>query len=174
MPEKVKSGHGNITAELDLAGDEINSKIDFTAQNIVFEQGQPGKTEFDKIVKDILQKTDIIDFKAKIRGTQKNLKYSLNSNLDDIFMKNLKDRFGAEMDAAKNKIKKQIKQQTAGQRDKLDKLVKDNETKLRAKFGKYETAIEEQLQKIESKKKEIEKKNKKLSKDAANKLKGLF
>lgn len=174
LPKKVKSGSGNISAKLDLQGEEITGRIDFKAQNLVFEQGKPGKTEFDKIVSDILQNTKIIDFKAKISGTRNNLKYSINSNLDDIFIKNLKDRFGKELENAKRKIEKQIAQQTAEPKAKLEKLIKENEAKLNEQFAKYEKAINEQLDKTEEKKKEIDKKKKKLGDDAANKIKGLF
>jgi len=178
LPNKVKTGSGNLQANLDVQGNNLDSKVHFIAQKLNFDPGKPGNSEFEKIVKDIVQNTDVVNFKAKINGPFDKLNYSLNSNLDDIFMRNLKDRFGKELDKARNKIEQHIAKETKQQKDKLNKLISNNEQKLKKQLDEYEQSVNEQMQRIEAKKKEIEKKldkeKKKLGKDAANKLKGLF
>jgi len=178
LPNKVNSGLGNLSASLDMQGEQINGRVNFSAKKLVFESAKPAKTEFQKIVRDIVQQTDKIDFTAKIHGTEGSLKYSLHSNLDDIFVKNLKARFGKELQKARTKIEKYIQQQTKDQREKLDKLVAQNEKKLKAQIARYEKSLNEQKQKIEARKKEIQdkidKEKKKLGKDAAKMLNDLF
>ncbi len=178
LPNKVQKGFGNLQASLDIQGNNLKSNINFSAQKLKFDSGKPGNSEFEKIVRDIVQNTDKVDFKAKVIGPFDKLTYSLNSNLDDIFMRNLKARFGKELDKARNKIEQHIAKETKNQKEKLNKLIRENETKLKKQLAEYEQAIDKQMQKIEAKKKEIEKKlekeKKKLGKDAVKKLKGLF
>jgi uncharacterized protein (TIGR03545 family) len=159
LPNKIQKGSGAIEAQLSLHGDQVESQIRFTGNKLSFDFGEQdqSKNEFDQIVQSIVRSIDMIDLVARIKGTKDNLVFSLNSNLDDLFVNKTKEILSKEVDEAKNKIKARVDTEVAAQRKKLDNLIKEKESQLNAQVEKYEQMVNQQKEIIETKKKEIEK-----------------
>ncbi len=159
LPNKIQKGFGTIDASLSLHGDQVESQIKFTGNKLSFDFGdqEQSKNKFDQIVQSIVRSIDMIDLVARIKGTQDDLAFSLNSNLDDLFVNKTKEILSKEVDEAKNKIKARVDTEVAAQRQKLDNLIKEKESQLTAQVEKYEQMVNQQQAVIETKKKEIEK-----------------
>lgn len=180
LPNQLEKGSGAVYASLDLQGERLNSEIKFVASNLLFDFGAQAQTKnyFEKIVQDIVRQINEINLIAKIQSEKGDVKVNINSNLDDLFMTNLKNVLSAEVEKAKQKIKERIDKETAKYRAELDKFIRDKETQFNAQLKKYEDVVSAQLAQVDVKKKEIEKKiedeKKKLGKDAGKQLKKLL
>jgi len=155
LPNKIQKGVGAIDASLSLHGDQIESQIKFTGNKLSFDFGDQdqSKNKFDQIVQSIVRSIDMIDLVARIKGTQDDLAFSLNSNLDDLFVDKTREILSKEVDEAKNKIKARVDTEVAAQRQKLDDLIKEKESQLTAQVEKYEQIVNQQKAVIETKKK---------------------
>ncbi|MCD4693647.1 MAG: TIGR03545 family protein [Calditrichales bacterium] len=178
LPNQVEKGVGAVESSLNLTGENIDGKIIFAANKLVFDFAGKPKNKFDKIVQSIVQKTNKVDFVAKIKGRKDDLKFTLNSNLDDIFARNLKSVLNKEIEQAKQKIKSQIDKQVNKYREQLNQVVKKNEDQLKSELKKYERMLNDKLKMTDAKKKEIEgqidKEKSKVEKELKNKLKDIF
>ena len=178
LPNQVEKGVGAVESSLNLAGENIDGKIIFAANKLVFDFADKPKNKFDKIVRSIIKKTKKVDFVAKIKGRKDDLKFTLNSNLDDIFARNLKSVLNKEIEQAKQKIKSQIDKQVNKYREQLNQVVKKNEDQLKSELKKYEQMLNDKLKMTDAKKKEIEgqidKEKSKVEKELKNKLKDIF
>lgn len=178
LPNQIEKGVGAVESSLNLVGENIDGKITFAANKLVFDFADKPKTKFDKIVQSIIKKTKKVDFVAKIKGRKDDLKFTLNSNLDDIFARNLKSVLNKEIEQAKQKIKSQIDKQVNKYREQLNQVVKKNEDQLKSELKKYERMLNDKLKIADAKKKEIEgqidKEKSKVEKELKNKLKDIF
>jgi uncharacterized protein (TIGR03545 family) len=159
LPNKIQKGFGAIDANLSLHGDQVESRIKFTGHELSFDfsdQGQPAN-KFDQVVQSIVRGIDLVDLVAKIKGTKENLEFSLNSNLDELFVNKTKEILSQEVDEAKNKIKARVEAEVTKHRQQLDNLIKEKETQLTSQVEKYEKMLDQQKAVLETKKKEIEK-----------------
>jgi uncharacterized protein (TIGR03545 family) len=159
LPNKIQKGTGSVEANFMLQGDQLEGQIKFIGSNLTFDFGDQAvpKNKFDEIVQSIVHSINVIDLVAKIKGTKDDLAFSLNSNLDDLFIKKTKEILSTEVEAAKNKLKARVDAEVTKQRQKLDSLIKEKESQLTAEVEKYEQLIKQQTTMVEAKKKEIEK-----------------
>lgn len=180
LPNKVKSGTGNVFSSLKLEGKSIDGRIKFLGDQIKFEfkKDTPSKKTIDRIVQDVIHGLTKIEFIAYVSGTGDDLKFRLSSNLDEELAKGLKASVSKKVEAAKKKIEKRINEEVSKYRAQLNEVVKEKQEQLQKEIAKYQDKIDAQKAKIEEKKKEIEKKiddeKKKLEKKATDKLKDLF
>lgn len=173
FPQTIQSGLGEMEANLNLVGDDIVGKIEFTGKGLNFELNDSGvdKNKFEKIIQDVIESADEIRFSAKIKGEKDNLNFSISSNLDDLLMKQLKASLGEELDQAKQKIYKKVDEQVNKKRAELEKYISDKPGNLMSEIGKYEQVVNDKMKLVDDKIDEV--KNSKLG-GAKDKLKGLF
>ncbi len=159
LPDKLKSGIGSISANINLHGESIEGIINFSGKKLKFESAnkQESKNSFEEIIYSIITGIDKIDFKAKITGTKDDIKFSLNSNLDDVFSNRLKNIAGEKITAAKARIRSEIEKKVNSQQNELKSFVSTQENQLRSNFGQYEDIINQNNKLFDAKKKEAEK-----------------
>ncbi|HEM48926.1 MAG TPA: TIGR03545 family protein, partial [Caldithrix sp.] len=180
LPNKLKTGTGNVLTSLKLEGESIKGKIDFVGDKLVFEfnEAKAKKNKIEQIIRDVLEGIKKIEFIAYVSGTRDDLDFRLSSNLDEEISKGLKASIAKEIEAARKKIEQRIDKEVGKYREQLDEVVKDKEAQLKAELDKYQEKVDQQRAKVDAKKKEIEDKidseKKKLEKKAKNKLKNLL
>jgi uncharacterized protein (TIGR03545 family) len=180
LPNKVKSGMGNVYTSLKLKGQNIDGQIKFLGEKLKFEfkKNTPPKNTLDRIIHDVIEGIKNVDFIAYISGSGDNLNFRISSNLDEAFSKGLKASVSKEIAAARQKIEQRINKEVSKYRAQLNDFVNAKEGKLKAEINKYQKQVDEQTTKVEEKRKEIEQQiadeKKKLEKKAKNKLKDLF
>jgi uncharacterized protein (TIGR03545 family) len=187
VPNKLESGLGTVSGSLDIKGEKLQSKIEFSGKSLNFGAVKAGSkaNKAEQIIQDVIRQTDNVNFKAIISGEKDNLKFSLKSNLDEIFSRNLKAIVGKEVENAKAEIRQKLDQKIGKYKDQAENLVREQEQKLKSQIAKYETQIDEQKKILEKKREELEKEKKKiqdkidqekkkLENKAKDKIKGLF
>jgi uncharacterized protein (TIGR03545 family) len=159
LPDKLKSGIGSIAANINLHGESIEGTINFSGKKLEFESADKpeSKTSFEEIIYSIIDGIDEIDFRAKITGSKDNIRFSLNSNLDDVFSNRLKNIAGEKITAAKARIRSEIEKKVNSQQNELKSFVSAQENQLRSKFGQYEDIINQNNKLLDAKEKEAEK-----------------
>ena len=159
LPNKVKKGVGSVKATLNLTGEKIEGRIKFVGNRLVFGYDGQAKTknEFEKIVQSIVKSISAVDFAASIRGEKDDLKFMLNSNLDDIFVQKVQAIINKEVEEAKKKIKAKIDTEVNQYRVQLNKLVNGKEMMLKSEMNKYEQMLNEKDKMSDAKKKEVQK-----------------
>lgn len=176
LPNKVAKGMGVITADLNLSGDEINSEIKFVGNNLRFDYADQAKpsNKFEEIIQSIVRGISTVDFKAKVTGKSDDLHFSLNSNLDDIFVRETKAIVSKEVEEAKQKIKSEVDKQIGTYRGQLNEMVQEKEKFLTNEMQKYERLINEKIEMADAKKKEIEKQIEKEKSKLKDKVKDII
>ena len=159
LPDKLKSGIGSISANINLRGESIEGIINFSGKKLIFESADKpeSKSSFEEIIYSIIAGIDEIDFKAKITGTKDDIKFSLNSNLDNVFSNRLKNIAGEKITAAKARIRSEIEKKVTSQQNELKSFVSAQEYQLRSKITQYEDIINQNNKLLDAKKKEAEK-----------------
>ena len=160
LPNEIEKGIGSLQTRLDLSGEKINGRISFTGNKLQFGKSVQNEKQnkFEEIIQSIINNISTIDFIAKIEGEADNLRFSVNSNIDDILIKKMGAIVGEEVNKAKQEIKSKIDNEIGKHKAALDNLVTEKENLLKSEINKYEKLIDDQLQQVEGKKKEIEKK----------------
>ena len=175
LPYRIKSGRGHVESTLKLQGQEIKGKVVFSGKNLQFDFGETQKkNKLKSVIRDLIQNTNSIEFSALISGKKDRLVFTLRSNLDELFVKNLKASLGKEVQQARQKIRARVDKEVNKKRAELEKLVSAKDEQLQAEIKKYEKIVEQQLKRADDKKAEINKQKKKLEKKLKNKIKDLF
>ena len=163
LPSKVAKGLGSIESTVSLSGDNIDGRVKFIGQKLSFDLSNlpKPKNKMDEIIQSIVKSIDMLDVIMVIQGKGNDLKFRINSNLDDLVMNKMKAILGDEIAAAKQKVKDKIDKEVNKYKGQLTDMIAEKENMIRSEIKKYEDMINEQKEAINSKKKEIEEKIKK-------------
>ena len=132
------------------------------------------QNKIEQIVQSVLKSIDQVDFAARIQGKAGNLKFSIDSNLDELFA----NKVGAIVDEEFNKVRADIQKKIDGEvikyRTELDQCINSKQNLLSGEVAKYEDLLNQQMTHAEGKKKEIEAIYTKEKKNLENKVKDLI
>lgn len=184
LPQKIEKGKGFLETSLELGEESLLAKISFTAKDLSFEfqQEDASLSKLEKAMRGVVQSASTIDFVAAIESKGEDTRFSLNSNLDDLFAKQLRSMLSAEVDAARKKIQNYVDGQVQSKRERLQKLVQEKQAYLEGQLSKYSAALQNQMKAVDDKRKAIEQrieeeksgKAKKVEEEAKKKLKKIF
>ncbi len=181
LPQKLTRGLGSLRADLLLKGNSLRSTIKFVVTHVAFESSNQARAHHDivqNLVANVLRKIKTLDIQAKIWGSEKQLKFSLNSNLDDLLVREFKTRLSAQVEAAKRKIRAEIEKRVASAKKELDLLVAQKENALQSELDRYQQLLKQEQDRLKKQQKEIEqriaKEKAKKTKEVQQKLKSLF
>jgi len=159
LPNKVQKGKGHVESVLNLAGETIQGNIKFVGSNLTFQYAEvKPANKFEELIQQIVHDISEVDVIAKINGKGDDLKFSINSNIDDLLVAKTKAIATKEIEQAKDKIKQQIETQVKSQRANIENLVQQKENILKSEMKKYEEMINQQVKLADDKKKEIDQK----------------
>lgn len=180
LPNTLKKGIGRVRTNLQLRGERIDGKIEFTGTALQFDftEQKRSMNAMERIIRDIIQNINQVNFSAQIKSVGGDLIFRVSSNLDELLARNLKAAVSKEIEAAERQIRDYVDKEVSKQRRQLEQMIKERETQLRAELEKYEQLVNETIARAEAKKKEIEDKieaeKKKLENDAKDRLKKLI
>jgi uncharacterized protein (TIGR03545 family) len=176
LPNEIKNGIGSLNADIKLLSESIDGTIKFAGSNLNFvsKNTTAPKNEFEKIVHSVTQGIRDIDFNARVFGSQENLKFSLNSNLDQLFVNQLKNIAGEKIKAARERIRSEIDNKVKSQRAELESFVSLQEGKIRSQVKQYEDMVNNSNKLLADKKKEAEKIFEKEKSNIKDKVQDLF
>jgi uncharacterized protein (TIGR03545 family) len=183
LPQKMNKGKGDIVASLQVGGESLSGDLSFVARQIDFDFGeQPSEKRLDKTVRKILQSASKIDLDVSLKSDDNNTKLGLDSNLDELFAKELQNIVGEEIQAAREKIEATVDEKVTKVKADFDEYVSTQTQTLEAQMQKYETMLNEQKALVNQKKKDLEarieeekeKAKKGVEDEAKKKIKGLL
>jgi len=158
LPRELDRGLGFIESSLNLTGSDFASQITFKTKNVRFDFSERPEDIPDYIYslsRSIAESIDEITFDASLEYSN-NLRFSVQSNLDNIISDRLKEILSEELKKAKEALEQRVQDEVQPHIDKLKKLVYDREKEINAKITEAQNLVLVQQQIIEKKRSEIE------------------
>jgi uncharacterized protein (TIGR03545 family) len=157
LPQKIQTGDGRVKVTLDLSGDSVHGDMDFVAENLAFAYATPtAEKKTDALLRQLLQSAGMIDLKMSLASSEDRTHFSLNSNLDDLLVRELKAMAGQEIDKARARIESYVSEQVTRYKQQFDALVKSKTQMLQEEMAGYENLLNSQKQLVEEKQKQLQ------------------
>jgi uncharacterized protein (TIGR03545 family) len=180
MPSTILANDGNISANFDIIGKELNFKLNLFASpvNFRFEENNKNGDLIANVVSGVFTSIDQFNLSAGITGARDKLNLTISSNIDDILASRIKGVIGEAANQARAEIKKRIFDAVEPKKQEALAFINSQKEKVTSEIDKIETEVDKHLAAVEAKKKEIEDEIKKKKesgvKDVKDKLKKLF
>lgn len=180
LPYPVSNGSGTFTTELNIGASRLSFHQGFKGSDVVFAipAETAGISKKDRIVRSVLRKASTVTFDSGIKSNEDYTDFSLNSNLDELFVAELRSLASGEIQNARKKIEEHVAAQVDKSRAALQSLVSEKGTALQNQYASYEQQVQEKVQMIEQKKQELEKRLEEekqgIQDEAKKRLKGIF
>ncbi len=183
LPQKIDKGKGDFKASLQVGGESLNGDLSFVARQINFDFGeQPSEKLVDKTVRKILTNASTIDLEVSLQSNDERTSFGLDSNLDELFARELQNIVGEEIREAREKIEAEVEKKVKSVKADFDAYVEKQTTALETEMKKYEDMLKEQKALIDQKKSELEtrieeekkKAQESVEDEAKKRIKGLF
>jgi uncharacterized protein (TIGR03545 family) len=180
MPYPLAKGSGTFKTSAEIGSDQLTFAQSFQGTGLEFDFS--GKTapasQMDKIVQSVLSSASTVTFNAGVKSSEENTDFSLNSNLDDLFVGKLRSLLSDKVQDARNRLQQQVTARVTQGRAALSTLITEKEAALQKEVAGYEQMVADKTQMVEQKKKELEKRideqKKGIQDEATKKLKKLF
>jgi len=171
LPYPLKTGTGEVSASVNIIDKRIDSEIGYKAKGIAFDFGEkPSKNRVQQLIRDAVSSTDQINVTALVDNLDGPLKIKVRSNIDELFVNALKSTVSREVYAARKKIETRVNQEIGDRKEQLLAFKNEKEAEIRKEYEKLENRVNEEIEKVEEKKKELEKKKKELEDSLKDKL----
>ena len=176
LPDQIAAGEGKLSAGLDLMDASLTSNVSFMADQVqfVFPETSGRTDRFQQMIASTVKGADQIEFNAKVSGEPKNLNFKLDSNLDDLFLKNLRATISREVEAAKRKIRNEVDQRVDAKKKELMSYADQKKDELLKKAEKLETDVLKDLKIVREKEEEIQKLKDQFKDKVKDKVKNLI
>jgi len=171
LPYPLKTGTGEVSASVNIIDKRFDSEIGYKAKGIAFDFGtNPSKNRIQQLIRDAVSSTDQINVTALVDNRNGPLNVKVRSNIDDLFVNALKSTVSKEVDQARKKIESRVNSEIGDRKEQLLAFKQEKEAQILQEYNKLEKRVDEEIQKVEAKKKELEKKKKELEDALKNKI----
>jgi len=180
LPKQILADKGNITANFDFVGNQLDFKLSIIASPVAFKfaDEQQGSNAIEKVIHNVFDSIEDLNVAASFIGLIGDFKLDISSNVDDILAKRLSDVMGESVKAARAELEQKFNALVEPKKQQALAQIGKYEQEIVGQIEKIEEEIDQQLQVLDEKKKEIEQK---IAKEKAkgidevsDKLKGLF
>jgi len=173
LPTKLKRGDGKLVSEIDILNGIILSDIYFEIDNVKFDYtSQPEMNErLVRISRSITQAIHKITLNANVKQTEDGFKFKIDSNLDNLIVKQLKKILSEEVERAKAELKVRINKELNKYKRELDGIITEREKGIQNEIDKIYSKVDKQKKEIEQKRKDLEDKIKREKKKIEDKVK---
>jgi len=157
LPQKIQTGSGNVRVTLDLSGNSVHGDMDFAAENLSFAYATPtAEKKIDELLRHLLQSAAMIDLQVSLASSEDRTHFSLNSNLDDLFIRELKAMAGQEIVKARARIESYVGEQVTHYKQQFEALVKSKTQMMQQEMAGYENLLNSQKQLVDEKQKQLQ------------------
>lgn len=182
LPQRVKQGRGQLTTNLRLKTDQIQGSFDFTSRNLAFEFRDQTGDKWSELIHSVFASASRIEMNARLISDEASTKFSLDSNVDELMAQEIRKRVGDKVDQARQELERNVRKRVDEEQKKLQNLVDRKTDYLRTEMEQYQAKLDEQINRLDEKKKNImnqlkaekKKQEEKIKKEAKEKLKDLF
>lgn len=157
LPQRIATGSARLRTTLELSDRAVNGELYLVADNLrfAFETEAPQNRQ-EQIVRRLVDSATLLDLNVTLASVPERTALGLNSNLDDIFARELKAMLSEEVDKARAKIEGYVNGQVARYRDQFNALVNSKTAALTAEYQSYVDLLNAQKQTIEDKQKQLQ------------------
>lgn len=170
LPYTVATGFADIRSNLILTGDTLKGTIDFTARQLAFDLNKKPANRAEELIQNVLKKANSVQFTSRISAMEDDVSFTIQSNLDDLIVKEIKSLASKEVAAAKARLRQEIEDRTAGPKKEFNQFVTEKQKALEETWAGYQKTVDEEKQKLEQKRKDLEKRIEDEKKKQENKL----
>ncbi len=174
LPSAIDGGTGYLSTELQIRDDQVNAEIKFTAAKATFAFGKQADDKIAQIVQNSFKQLGDLIFSTRITGKAGDLDIAMRSNLDKRLADAFKQSASAEVQAAREKIEKRIRDEVDKQRAELRQKYDQYKQQIDQKVAEYDAMLKEQYERLEAEKKKLEDQKNKIADQAKDKLKDLI
>ena len=180
LPSRIDITSSDITANLTIAGEQFDFRLDFAARPVgfAFEDSLLKNDVISKLTTSVFGTVDLLNLSAQITGSAGDLDLSITSNLDKVLASRIQAVIGESAKVARAEIKKRLDSVVQPKKKDTAALVGKYQSQINSEIKKLENGINEQLALVDRKKKEMEarikKEKEKGIKAITKKLKGLI
>ena len=182
LPDNLSGGHAAVKANFLADGDELNGTLDFVANELSMAFYSEASDPLQQTVRGIFERAKTIDVNSKLQSTSDRTQFSVNSNLDDLFSKEIEAIVGKELEKARTAIEDKVASEVGDVKATFDDFVAEKTVFFEAEMRRYENLLAEQVELVEGKKAHLEKRieedkkkaQKSVEDEAKKRLKGLF
>jgi uncharacterized protein (TIGR03545 family) len=166
LPSTIKKGKADIDCVVQFEEETYTIRFDVISRGLTFDfSNLRSANPFEKIVRDIIQRMDVITLRTTIRGKGDDLTLKMDSNIDERISQELKKMGSKALTDARNRIKARVQKTRQEKEKELEQLYQGKRGQIEGVIEKYEEEVETQkmvvLGKIEKIQKNIEAKKEK-------------
>ncbi len=176
LPVKVDANRGNLSADLNLIGDDFAFNVNLTANSVkfLFAEKTANNDVISKATRSVFDSIDKLQISAGIAGRVENPKLNIRSNVDDILAQRVQALIGESARAARAEIRTRVKSMTEPKKQELTAFINKNQQQITGELDQVQNSVDEKLAIIDEKRREIEQKIEKEKKKGIDKLKDIF
>ncbi|MFH1783885.1 MAG: TIGR03545 family protein [bacterium] len=115
---KFKRGGYDVDSKFTVRGDELDCMLLLTIKDIIFEIEETSN-ELKKVINEIFESISTIELRARLYGTDGNLKTEIDSNLDNIISDKIKSIYGRKIKELEAKVKAELNARINQEKEKL-------------------------------------------------------
>jgi len=173
LPNMINANSGSIDAKVAIVGKQMNIKINFSAKPVSFAFAQnSGEDLITRVTRDVFASIDQLTFTAGISGASDDMKLNVQSNIDKILAKRIKNVLGEAGKAARAEMERKLRKLIEPKKKEALAYVDKNKKRLEGEIEKIQNQVNDYIAVVEQKKKELEEQAKKKKKEGVNKAKG--
>lgn len=177
LPSRVDAQKGEVSAQFQLRGEELDFKLSLNVRPVIF--GFPDSLARDdviaKVTRGVFDAIDQLQLSARISGTPDALNLSIHSNIDKVLAVRIQGVIGESAKTARAEIQQRLDLMTAPKKREVEALISRFQKEINTEINNLEGGINTTLAVIGEKKKELEKQiQQKTAKGIAKKLKNIF
>ena len=157
LPQRIAAGTGRLRTALELSERAVNGELYFVADHLkfAFETEAPQNRQ-EQVIRRMVDSAVMLDLKVTLASVEERTVLGLNSNLDDIFARELKAMLSEEADKARAKIESYVNEQVVRYREQFNALVSGKTAALTAEYESYVNLLNAQKQAIDDKQKQLQ------------------
>lgn len=134
LPSKVDKGNGRAKINFLMDDDDMSAKIGFVGDEIEFNYDDQPDNKLGEMVRSITSDITIITFDAEVKTVDDELEFYLDSNLDEVLAKEIKELQGEEVEKAKKELKKRVEKELEKYSKEFDNYILREEKKLTSRY----------------------------------------
>lgn len=174
LPNRVKKGDAKAEILIEMIEEDLIAEVIFVGDNLEFDYNSLPKDDsrLSGAVRTITSGIDNITVNGTYKTVDKKTSFDLDSNLDEVISREIKELQGEEVRKAQKELKKRVDKELNKYKNELDNYILKEEKKLASRFNLVDGQLLSQNAGVNSKKAELEKAiQDKISSQAEDKVK---
>ncbi len=166
FPYKIEKGRAAVDSKLEITGGKFKGNLNLQGEKVIFQKTTSKNTRIIDLIDQTVQNLDNLTLSAKFSNNN----FHLNSNIDNIFNKELKNYINKNVAAAKKQLRGEIDKKVKSAEQEFYTFKKNSTADVEKKINTLQREIDKYLEELDNKKSKTEKEIKKKGQKALDDL----